>query len=229
MYDPDRKVYYELAETLGKGNLGKGPNKVKKAINLNTKEEVAIKILRGSVCSVEIEILKILDRYKGDFLVPSLKHGLVNQYIVQTLISGQTLAAQSDSLDSKQATEVIEQCVARLMEYHKLGIIWGDVKAENIMYDSNTGQITFIDFGLSYLVTKDPQGQQIYLFDNGDATVSESLGQEKLEEFKKLDIKLMYDMLSDIFKKQVQSDSKIREVLDQTKLGTVSNNKMRLV
>jgi len=204
VYEPQTRAYYKLGETLGRGSCGKGPDKVKKAINIDTYRQVAIKILRGSSNDLEIEILKLLNRFKGSMLVPSMKYGLINQYIIQTLVTGKSLfdlAKKELELDTKQINEIIQQCFVKLKEYHGLGIILDDVKEDNILFDSFDNQVQFVDFGHSKLISRDSSGNISMSYDDGKKTESQTIDKTQLIELKNKDIKNMHGVLKDLFSK----------------------------
>lgn len=54
----------------------------------------------------------------------------------------------------------MEPAVDGLKIIHEHGIVHGDVKAQNLLYDPQTGLVVFVDFGRSKIETSDDQMDQ---------------------------------------------------------------------
>lgn len=152
---------YELGRTLGEGTFGK----VKYAINTETNEAVAIKILdkesiqkqnMGNQIKKEISIMKMVcHKY-----VVSLIEVLASKakiFIVLELVTGGELFDKIVSvkrLDEEQAKFYFRQLVEGVEYCHKLGVCHRDLKPENLLLDEN-GNLKISDFGLSSLYVGD--------------------------------------------------------------------------
>lgn len=152
---------YELSRTLGEGTFGK----VKYAINTETGEAVAIKVLdkekiqkqnMGNQLKKEISIMKMVrHRY-----VVGMKEVLASKtkiFIVLELVTGGELFDKIVSvgkLPEDSAKYYFAQLVEGVEYCHSLGVCHRDLKPENLLLDDH-GNIKISDFGLSSLYVGD--------------------------------------------------------------------------
>jgi serine/threonine protein kinase len=156
---------YELGRTLGEGTFGK----VKHAVNFETNEQVAIKVLdkekiqkqnMGSQIKKEISIMKMV-RHK---YIVGMKEVLASKtkiFIVLELVTGGELFDKIVSVGKlaedaalfyfRQLVEGVEYC-------HKMGVCHRDLKPENLLLDEH-GNLKISDFGLSSLYVGDADSE----------------------------------------------------------------------
>eukprot|EP00947_MAST-08B_sp_MAST-8B-sp1_P002232 g2232.t1 len=148
---------YEIGKTLGEGTFGK----VKFATNVETNEQVAIKVLdkekiqkqnMGAQIKKEISIMKMV---KHPFVV-GLKEVLASRtkiFIVLELITGGELfdkIVSEGRFNDEAAKFYLDQLVDGVMYCHNQGVCHRDLKPENLLLDEN-GDLKISDFGLSAL------------------------------------------------------------------------------
>ena len=164
---------YQLGRTLGEGTFGT----VKQAIDLETNEQVAIKILDKS----KITAQRMADQIKKEIAVMMLvkQRHVVNLievlasrskvFIVLELVTGGELfqKVSVERLDELTARCYFQQLVTGLEYCHRQGVCHRDLKPENLLLDEATGDLKISDFGLSALYGSS--------FESGDGTVSKEL------------------------------------------------------
>lgn len=153
---------YQMGELIGEGHFAK----VKKAINKQTREPVAVKILpksnivedprqREALLS-EIEIMKRIqhpciismkDIYEDDSKV----------YIIMELVTGGELfdrIVDRGAYSENHAALLFKSLVEGIKYLHERGIAHRDLKPENILYanETNESPVKISDFGLSKIV-----------------------------------------------------------------------------
>lgn len=64
-------------------------------------------------------------------------------------IDGGTLAARMESADMATRMKWISQIEATVRQLHRVGIVWGDVKPDNVMLKTD-GDAVVVDFGGGY-------------------------------------------------------------------------------
>jgi len=148
---------YEIGRTLGEGTFGK----VKHAVHVSTRVEVAIKVLdkeriqkqsMGSQIKKEISIMKQL----GHPNIVKLKEVLASRtkiFIVLELVTGGELfdlIVQRGRLDEASSRIYFRQLVNGVAYCHSQGVAHRDLKPENLLLDS-AGELKISDFGLSAL------------------------------------------------------------------------------
>lgn len=148
---------YEIGKTLGEGTFGK----VKYAVNTETDERVAIKVLdkekiqkqnMGAQIKKEISIMKMV-RHKH---VVALKEVLASRtkiFIVLELIAGGELfdkIVSEGRFNEDTARFYFRQLVDGVQYCHSNGVCHRDLKPENLLLDEN-GDLKISDFGLSAL------------------------------------------------------------------------------
>jgi len=162
---------YQIGKTLGEGTFGK----VKFAVNTETQEQVAIKVLdkekiqkqnMGAQIKKEISIMKMV---KHDYVV-SLKEVLASRtkiFIVLELITGGELfdkIVSEGRFDQATARYYFTQLIEGVMYCHKKGVCHRDLKPENLLLDEK-GDLKISDFGLSALYNgpqEERQGQLLH-------------------------------------------------------------------
>lgn len=148
---------YKLGRTLGEGTYGK----VKWAVNINTGQEVAIKIMKpqevkdkGDI-EREINILKLLKHPNIVELYESIHdepNGKV--YLVLELVNGGELfdyIVARGRVKEKEARKLFRQIVSAVEYCHGNLIVHRDLKPENLLLDSE-GNIKINDFGFSNVI-----------------------------------------------------------------------------
>lgn len=155
---------YELFRTLGEGTFGK----VKYAVNTESQEPVAIKVLdkekiqkqnMGPQIKKEISIMKIV-RHK---YVVGMKEVLASRtkiFIVLELVTGGELfdkIVSEGKFSEEMARFYCRQLVEGVEYCHNLGVCHRDLKPENLLLDEQ-GNLKISDFGLSALYVGDADG-----------------------------------------------------------------------
>jgi predicted Ser/Thr protein kinase len=149
------KRYY-IIETVGHG----GMTTVYKAMNVRTKEEVAIKVLAPYLALDPIfkarfeREIKVLHDFENSNIVPILDYGEHNgaPYLVMPFFPEGTLA---DRLRTRSITVeeigIVINDISHALEYeHNRGIVHRDIKPSNILLDEN-GRAYLSDFDLIYM------------------------------------------------------------------------------
>lgn len=155
---------YDLYGTLGEGAFGK----VKYAVNTETNEAVAIKILdkdkiqarnMGAQIKKEISIMKMINHHHvvavKDVFATSAKI-----FIVLEFVGGGELfdkIANEGKLPEDKARFYFKQLVEGLEHCHNNGICHRDLKPENLLLDTD-GNLKISDFGFSTLNIGDADG-----------------------------------------------------------------------
>jgi len=150
-----RISHYKLLELLGKGGMGE----VYKAIDLNSKRVVAIKLLNPEVHSAPENRMrfakegKLLASFSHPNIVKVYEIGETEKlgFIAMEYLPGGTLKnhlEKKGSLPLKEAKIFLLQIAEGLKEIHSQGIIHRDIKTGNCMLDGK-GDLRIMDFGLS--------------------------------------------------------------------------------
>lgn len=155
---------YDLYGTLGEGAFGK----VKYAVNTETNEAVAIKILdkdkiqtrnMGAQIKKEISIMKMINHHHvvgvRDVFATSAKI-----FIVLEFVGGGELfdkIANEGKLPEDKARFYFKQLVEGLDHCHSNGVCHRDLKPENLLLDTE-GNLKISDFGFSTLNIGDADG-----------------------------------------------------------------------
>jgi len=169
----DLRAKYELGDVIGRGNFAE----VKKAVNKETGEEVAVKIVSikdqddYDAIKQEIEILGKLEHPNIIRLIEIFeKTGKMNKtvkkvYIVMELVTGGELfdkIVHKKTFHESEARVVIKKVLEVLQFCHSKGVVHRDLKPENILLatpDENA-PIKIADFGLSKIYDPDVQKEQ---------------------------------------------------------------------
>ena len=144
-----------IKETLGKGSFGV----VKSAINTQTGEKVAIKILNEAKIPYEYKINSLREIE----IMKNLKHpniirfyGYINKdkqlYLITEYIKGIELfqyISLKKKIEESEACIYFQQIISGIEYLHKMDIVHRDLKPENILIDRYLKEVKIIDFGLS--------------------------------------------------------------------------------
>ena len=144
-----------LKETLGKGSFGV----VKSAINTQTGEKVAIKILNEAKIPYEEKINSLREIE----IMKNLKHpniirfyGYINKerqlFLITEYIKGIELfqyISLKKKIEESEACIYFQQIISGVEYLHKMDIVHRDLKPENILIDRYLKEVKIIDFGLS--------------------------------------------------------------------------------
>lgn len=162
---------YELKEIIGKGKFGL----VKKAINKESNELVAVKIISKLALSLEelqlakqeVEILKICH---NEYLIQLVDYYETKEefYIYLEYCSGKDLFSwfsnRKFKITEEQAKHIITQILYGVSYLHQHGIIHRDLKPENILLvdSSDFPKLKISDFGLSKIIGPDQVACESY-------------------------------------------------------------------
>ena len=144
-----------IKETLGKGSFGV----VKSAINAQTGEKVAIKILNETKIPYEEKINSLREIE----IMKNLKHpniirfyGYISNdkqlYLITEYIKGIELfqyISLKKKIEESEACIYFQQIISGIEYLHKMDIVHRDLKPENILIDRYLKEVKIIDFGLS--------------------------------------------------------------------------------
>lgn len=151
-----RKIsHYRLLELIGEGGMGE----VFKALDLNSKEVVALKLLSPELLQDQENRSRFI---REGQTMRSLKHpNIVETYefgetddqgfIAMEYLPGGTLQdclQEHFPLPQSELRRIVEQICFGLQQIHSQGIIHRDIKTANIMLDAEKN-IRIMDFGLS--------------------------------------------------------------------------------
>ncbi|KAF7842893.1 CBL-interacting serine/threonine-protein kinase 23-like [Senna tora] len=148
---------YELGRTLGEGSFAK----VKFARNVETGENVAIKILdkekvlkHKMIAQIkrEISTMKLI-RHPNVIRMHEVMASKTKIYIVLEFVTGGELfdkIASKGRLKEDEARKYFQQLICAVDYCHSRGVCHRDLKPENLLLDAN-GMLKVSDFGLSAL------------------------------------------------------------------------------
>ena len=146
---------YKIIKELGHGGMGK----VYRAIDMEVKEEVALKLIRSEIAQDESAI----ERFRNELKVArKISHRNVcrmhdlgaaeeGYYITMEYVEGENLKScinRTGKLPEPDAVRLAEQICDGLKEAHELGVIHRDMKPQNIMIDK-AGRAKIMDFGIA--------------------------------------------------------------------------------
>ncbi len=154
--------HYKLGEKLGQGGMGQ----VFRAVDINNRENVAIKLLNEELLEDPANRHRfrnegrLLATFNHPNIVKVLEIGETEQqgFIAMEFLGGGTLRRllkEKHPLPEQTIFSLFRQITAGLGEIHRHQIIHRDLKTDNIMLD-DAGNLRIMDFGLSKsnLVTK---------------------------------------------------------------------------
>ena len=154
-----------IKEKLGEGTFGK----VKLAINRQTEQTVAIKILIKNKISKEKDRLRLDKEIQ---ILKSLRHPNIVHlyadvqtkyylYLIMEYIQGIELLkyiSSNSKLSEEEACFYYRQIISSIEYLHQLKIAHRDIKPENMIIENSTKTLKLVDFGLSsYYNTKNEQ------------------------------------------------------------------------
>ena len=149
---------YQIIEELGKGGMGK----VYKALDIEIKEKVALKLIKPEIASDK----KTIERFRNELkFARKIRHKNVCQmydlnkkeethYITMEYVPGEDLKSfmkRSKQLSILTAVSLAKQVCEGLVEAHRLGVVHRDLKPQNIMIDRE-GNVRIMDFGIARMM-----------------------------------------------------------------------------
>jgi serine/threonine-protein kinase PpkA len=156
---------YQIVRKLGEG----GMSDVYLAYSAAQKSEVVLKVLRTSLSNDAEMLRRFIQEYA---VLANLQHHHVSRiydqgftddyaYIAMEYLSGGTLKEEirtrgqpGNSLSGKPAQmhgrviDLLRQIVSALNAIHKLGLVYRDLKPENLMFRSPGAELVLVDFGI---------------------------------------------------------------------------------
>eukprot|EP00002_Diphylleia_rotans_P013359 TRINITY_DN2610_c0_g2_i2.p1 TRINITY_DN2610_c0_g2~~TRINITY_DN2610_c0_g2_i2.p1 ORF type:complete len:246 (+),score=53.37 TRINITY_DN2610_c0_g2_i2:424-1161(+) len=153
---------YKVLEVIGEGHY----SKVKRAVNIQTKEEVAIKVIERKqlrLDDMERELAReivSLKKIHSEHVIRliDVKYSTDRVYVIFELMKGGTLQSRIEEhgkLPEPVARNLFRQLIAGIEKCHSLNICHRDLKPENILLDEK-GRLKISDFGFSCMA-KSPQ------------------------------------------------------------------------
>ena len=157
---------YEVLSLLGEGGMGA----VYKARDVELGRMVALKVIRPDLARNRA----VLDRFKQELILATqVTHRNVVRiydlgeaegikFITMEYVEGEDLARhhpERTKLTPREAVAVIEQVCRALEAAHNVGVIHRDLKPQNIMWETGTGRILVMDFGLAKTLEGDRMTQ----------------------------------------------------------------------
>ena len=146
---------YQPIELISRGNY----SYVYKGINIETKEEVAIKLESRNISTEnqllenEIIYLYMLRHIPGIVKIITTGHTKKYNVLIEPLLGSSlyTLFLEQDkNFTLKDISQIAIQCITRLESIHNKGVIHCDIKPENFLIELKDKRIiNLIDFGLS--------------------------------------------------------------------------------
>jgi serine/threonine protein kinase len=96
----------------------------------------------------ESSIYSILQKFQGE-VIPYLKYSgpVYGVYVLATSICGKSL--KHFHLNSSDLSEIKDKAWTGLKKIHSLNVLHGDIRLENIIWNSQTRRVYWIDFGFS--------------------------------------------------------------------------------
>lgn len=147
---------YELGATLGRGNYGL----VKRAVNFETGEQFAVKIVKKEVLEDdtsanvdikrEISIMKALD-HTNIVALSDVLYSPKRVFMVMELVRGGELfesIVKNGRQDEQVARKYFHQLIDAIHYCHHRGVYHRDLKPENLLLGEN-GELKITDFGFS--------------------------------------------------------------------------------
>jgi serine/threonine protein kinase/Tfp pilus assembly protein PilF len=146
---------YRIIEELGKGGMGR----VYKAVDIQIKETVAVKLIRSEIAEDE----KVLERFSNELkLARKISHKNVcrmyhiekvgeTTFISMEYLEGEDLKSvirERGGLPEAEVLAVAGQVCEGLAEAHRLGVVHRDLKPQNILIGTD-GQAKIMDFGIA--------------------------------------------------------------------------------
>jgi len=153
--------HYRILEKIGEGGMGS----IYKALDLNLRRKVALKVLSSESCKISEVRNRFLQEAR---LLSSIEHPHICTihdifedkngvlYMVMPCYPGKTLRTyiKKNKIDHTRILSIVKQIGDGLSSAHKKGIIHQDVKPENIIITSS-GVVKIIDFGVAQLLGRE--------------------------------------------------------------------------
>jgi serine/threonine protein kinase len=166
---------YQIVRKLGEG----GMSDVFLAYSVAQKCEVVLKVLRTSLSNDAEMLRRFIQEYA---VLANLHHHHVSRiydqgftddyaYIAMEYLSGGTLKQEirgrskpGNSFNGPPAQvhgrviDLLRQIVSALNAIHKLGLVYRDLKPDNLMFRSQGGELVLVDFGIVKNVGENTEG-----------------------------------------------------------------------
>ena len=156
---------YELREHVGRGGFAD----VYKALDIELRREVAVKVLRSDL----ILSHSLVERFRREAqVVANLRHpniipiysvgqgeGLL--YFTMPLVEGETLRAvlkREGKLPVEEANRILIEAAGALATAHESGLVHRDVKPDNIMLEGKERRVFVMDFGIAKVLASEAEG-----------------------------------------------------------------------
>jgi serine/threonine protein kinase len=147
--------HYELGRLVGKGGMAN----VYEALDLQLNQKVAVKVFKREderLLRRFVREASVMASLRHEHLVPIIDsgqyqlHGDLRYYIVMPFFNGGTLRARirRSSLSLKETCQYLQSIASALDYIHSQGIIHRDIKASNILLNSD-GEVFLTDFGIA--------------------------------------------------------------------------------
>lgn len=148
---------YRVESTIGRGAMGF----VVKAVDTQTDEWVALKLLRQHMVEDEYTVARFLreaeaaSRVQSPHVVKVLDFGLVDEeqpYMVMEFLEGHDLAHVRKArapLPVSEAVNYLLQACDAVAQAHRVGVIHRDLKPANLFVMTGSERIKVLDFGIS--------------------------------------------------------------------------------
>lgn len=175
---------WELLEPLGEGSFGR----VYEARHVKLGHRAAIKVLmrqtpgRGARQRF-LEEAQLMAGLSSEHLIRASDYDELEDgtpYFVMDLVKGKSLRHWlKERLPLWRVAEIGEQILAGLVEVHRLGVVHGDIKPENVVIGEDDDKACLLDFGLAQTSAEESAGlggtpcymAPEMLVDGGPATV----------------------------------------------------------
>jgi eukaryotic-like serine/threonine-protein kinase len=152
-----RLLQYQVAERIGAGGLGV----VYRAIDLKLKRTVALKLLPAELTPTPEERRRFLREAKAWRALEHPNIGIVHSVeqtedgrllLVMAFYDGPSMSQRidRDPIPANEAVGIAIQLLQGLAEAHTRGIVHGDIKPRNLMFNA-LGVLKILDFGLAKL------------------------------------------------------------------------------
>lgn len=144
---------WELLDSLGEGSFGK----VYEARHVKLGHRAAIKVLAGKRAGPQdkqrfLEEAQLMAGMSSQHLIRASDYGELpdgSPYFVMDLVKGKSLRYSLEApLPLDSVLHIGEQLLTGLAEVHRLGVVHGDIKPENVVI-SDEGRARLLDFGLA--------------------------------------------------------------------------------
>lgn len=146
---------YEVIQHIGQGGMAD----VFLAVDTILNRQVAVKIMRGELCTDEVSVLRFEREAQA---ATSLNHPNIvevydvgeykgHHFIVMEYVPGKTLKQvikDRGALTKEETVDIMKQLVSATAEAHKRGIIHRDIKPQNVIVKAD-GSIKMVDFGIA--------------------------------------------------------------------------------